>query len=203
MGNTATCTVNQTVIDNTAPTITVCASTPSNIPANGSCTASAPNLTGSVTASDNCTSSPTITQSPAAGATLGLGTTTITLTATDGSGNTATCTVNQTVIDNTAPTITVCASTPSNIPANGSCTASAPNLTGSVTATDNCTSSPTITQSPAAGATLGLGTTTITLTATDGSGNTATCTVNQTVIDNTAPTITVCASTPSNIPANG
>ena len=201
-GNTSTCTVNQTVIDNTAPVITVCASTPSNIPATGSCTGIAPDLTGSVTAVDNCTSSPTITQSPASGATLGLGTTTITLTATDGSGNTATCTVNQTVIDNTPPTITVCASTPSNIPANGSCTGIAPNLTGAITATDNCTSSPTITQSPASGATLGLGTTTITLTATDGSGNTATCTVNQTVIDNTAPTITVCASTPSNISAN-
>ena len=202
-GNTATCTVNQTVVDNTAPTITVCASTPSNIPANGSCQATAPNLTGSVTATDNCTASPTITQSPSSGATLGLGTTTITLTATDGSGNTATCTVNQTVIDNTAPVITVCASTPSNIPAGASCTGTAPNLTGSVTATDNCTASPTITQSPASGATLGLGTTTITLTATDGSGNTATCTVNQTVVDNTAPTITVCASTPSNISASG
>jgi len=189
--------------DNIAPTITVCASTPANIPASASCTGTTPDLTGSVTATDNCTTSPTITQSPASGATLGLGTTTITLTATDGAGNTATCTVNQTVIDNTAPTITVCASTPSNIPAGASCTGTAPNLIGSVTATDNCTSSPTITQSPASGATLGLGTTTITLTATDGSGNTATCTVNQTVIDNTAPTITVCASTPSNIPASG
>ncbi|UTW66155.1 HYR domain-containing protein [bacterium SCSIO 12643] len=202
VGNTATCTVNQTVVDNTAPVITICASTPSNISANSFCQGSAPDLTGSVTATDNCTGSPTITQSPASGATLGLGTTTITLTATDGSGNTATCTVNQTVVDDTAPTITVCASTPSNISANSFCQGSAPDLTGSVTATDNCTSSPTITQSPASGATLGLGTTTITLTATDGSGNTATCTVNQTVIDNTAPTITVCASTPSNISAN-
>ncbi|MEP1487473.1 MAG: HYR domain-containing protein, partial [Algibacter sp.] len=189
--------------DTTAPVITVCASTPSNISANASCQGTAPNLTGGVTATDDSGVTPTITQSPASGATLGLGTTTITLTATDGSGNTATCTVNQTVVDTTAPVITVCASTPSNISANGSCQGTAPNLTGSVTASDNCTSSPTITQSPASGATLGLGTTTITLTATDGSGNTATCTVNQTVVDTTAPVITVCASTPSNISANG
>ncbi len=201
-GNTATCTVNQTVVDDTDPTIVVCASTPANIPANNFCQGTAPDLTGSVTATDNCTASPIITQSPAAGATLGLGTTTITLTATDGSGNTATCTVNQTVVDDTDPVITVCASTPANIPANNFCQGTAPDLTGSVTATDNCTASPVITQSPAAGATLGLGTTTITLTATDGSGNTATCTVNQTVVDDTDPVITVCASTPANIPAN-
>ena len=202
-GNTAQCMVNQTVVDTTNPVITVCASTPANISANGSCQGTAPDLTGSVTATDNCTGSPTITQSPAAGATLGLGTTTITLTATDGSGNTAQCMVNQTVVDTTNPVITVCASTPANISANGSCQGTAPDLTGSVTATDNCTGSPTITQSPAAGATLGLGTTTITLTATDGSGNTAQCMVNQTVVDTTNPVITVCASTPANISANG
>ncbi|BDD05127.1 HYR domain-containing protein [Aureibacter tunicatorum] len=201
-GNTTTCQVNQTVVDDTDPVITVCASTPSNLSANASCQAVCPDLTGSVTATDNCTGSPTITQSPAAGATLGLGTTTITLTATDGSGNTATCQVNQTVVDDTDPVITVCASTPANLSANSNCQAVCPDLTGSVTATDNCTGSPTITQSPAAGSTLGLGTTTITLTATDGSGNTATCQVNQTVVDDTDPVITVCASTPANLSAN-
>jgi hypothetical protein len=202
-GNTATCTVNQTVVDDTDPVITVCAPTPPNISANGSCQGTATDLTGGVTATDNCTGSPTITQSPIAGSTLGLGTTTITLTATDGSGNTATCTVNQTVVDDTDPVITVCAPTPPNISANASCQGTATDLTGGVTATDNCTASPTITQSPTAGSTLGLGTTTITLTATDGSGNTATCTVNQTVIDDTDPVITVCAPTPPNISANG
>ncbi len=177
-----------TVTDVSPPVITVCAPTPPNISANSFCQATCPDLTGLVTATDNCTASPTITQSPAAGATLGLGTTTITLTATDGSGNMTTCTVNQTVVDNTSPVITVCAPTPPNISANSFCQATCPDLTGLVTATDNCTASPTITQSPAAGATLGLGTTTITLTATDGSGNMATCTVNQTVVDNTVPT---------------
>ncbi|NPD86980.1 HYR domain-containing protein [Lentimicrobium sp. L6] len=171
-GNQSTCTSTVTVVDDVPPVITVCALNPANIPANSACQASTPDFTGQVTATDNCTASPSITQSPSIGSTLGLGTTTITLTATDGSGNTATCTVNQTVVDNTAPTITVCASTPIYIIANASCQGTAPNLTGSVTATDNCTASPTITQSPAAGATLGLGTTTITLTATDGSGNT-------------------------------
>ena len=198
-GNSATCQVNQTVVDNTDPVILVCASTPANISANASCQGTMPDLTGTVTATDNCTGSPVITQSPAAGATLGLGKTTVTLTATDGAGNTATCKVNQTVVDDTDPVITVCASIPANISANASCQGTMPDLTGTVTATDNCTGSPVVTQSPAAGATLGLGTTTITLTATDGSGNTATCQVNQTVVDDTDPVITVCAPTPNNI----
>lgn len=200
--NTATCTVNQTVVDDDAPTINMCASTPANISADASCQGTTPDLIGGITASDNCTGSPIITQSPASGAALGLGTTTITLTATDVSGNTATCTVNQTVIDDDAPTISVCASTPSNISADASCLGTTPNFTGSISASDNCTASPTITQSPASGTSLGLGTTTITLTATDGSGNTATCTVNQTVVDDTDPTISVCASTPSALTPN-
>ena len=178
-----------TAVDNVDPVITTCASTPANISANGSCQGIALDLTGGVTATDNCTGTPVITQSPAAGTVLGLGTTTITLTATDASGNTATCTVGQTVVDNTDPVITVCAPTPANISANGSCQGIALDLTGGVTATDNCTGTPVITQSPAAGTVLGLGTTTITLTATDASGNTATCTVGQTVVDNTDPVI--------------
>jgi hypothetical protein len=201
-GNTATCTVNQTVVDDTDPVITVCAPTPPNISANASCQGTATDLTGGVTATDNCTGSPVITQSPIAGSTLGLGTTTITLTAADGSGNTTSCTVNQTVVDDTDPVITVCAPTPPNISANASCQGTATDLTGGVTATDNCTGSPVITQSPPSGSTLGLGTTTITLTATDGAGNTTSCTVNQTVVDDTDPVITVCAPTPPNISAN-
>ena len=188
---------NITVVDNVDPVITVCASIPSNQFANGSCQGVAPNLTGSVTATDS-SGTPTITQSPAPGATLGLGTTTIVLTATDGSGNTATCSVNQTVVDNTDPVITVCASTPSDITSNSSGQATVPNLVGNVTATDNCTASPTLTQSPVAGTTISIGTTTITFTATDGSGNTDTCSVVQTVTDGVMPTVNNVL-----VPANG
>ncbi|MGB5981148.1 MAG: HYR domain-containing protein [Nonlabens sp.] len=186
-----------TVIDNVDPVISVCASTPANQNSNSSCQGVAPDLRGDITASDS-SGTPTITQSPAPGATLGLGTTTITFTATDGSGNTATCSVNLTVVDNTDPIITVCASTPSSITSDSSGQATVPNLTGSVTATDNCTGSPLITQNPSAGATIGIGNTTITLTATDGSGNTDTCSVIQTVTDGVAPIITSVA-----VPANG
>ena len=58
-----------------------------------------------VTASDNC-NTVTITQSPAAGTTLGLGTTVVTVTATDAAGNTNDCTVNVTAVDDIAPIVT-------------------------------------------------------------------------------------------------
>ncbi len=89
--------------------------------------------------------------------------------------------------DNIDPVITVCAPTPVD-----ACLGdTVPDLTGSVTATDNVTTAPVITQSPAAGTPLSIGTTTITLTAMDAAGNTDTCTVDQTLNDITAPTVTV------------
>jgi len=188
-----------TITDNTNPVITVCASTLANINADASCQGTMPDLTGSVTATDNSGVIPVISQSPAAGATLGLGTTAITLTATDGAGNTATCQVNQTVVDTTDPVIIVCASAPSDISANALCQGTTPDLTGAITATDNCTGAVVVTQIPAAGATLGLGITTITLTATDGAGNYTTCTVNQKIVDNMNPIIS-CPGNQTEIP---
>ncbi len=172
------------VSDTTKPVITVCAATPANISANTSCEATALDLTGVVTATDNSGVAPVITQSPVAGATLGLGTTTITITATDGSGNKATCTVSQTVVDSTKPSV----SCPGNQTAtpNGSGAYILSDYTGAVTATDNCSGSPVVTQSPAAGTVL-TQTTTVTITATDGTGNTDTCTFDVIVPDNTAP----------------
>lgn len=113
----------------------------------------------------------------------------VTFTASDIYSNTASKVVIVTVKQNNAPTISVCASTPNTIFANGSCQGTAPDLTGSVTGVAYCSNNVTITQSPAPGATLGSGNTTITLTATDASGNTATCTVIQTVIDTISPVV--------------
>ena len=52
-----------------------------------------PNYSTSTTASDNCTTNPTITQSPAAGSALTLGSNIVTMTATDDCGNESTCTI--------------------------------------------------------------------------------------------------------------
>src|SRR5205823_13932698 len=122
-----------------------------------------------VTVSDNCSSSGAITlsQSPAAGTLVGLGTNTITVTATDEAGNSATCTTTFTVTDNTAPTV-ICSATPSAF-ADGNCQAAVPDVLGGVTASDNCspTNAITLTQSPLAGTLVGPGPHPITVTATD------------------------------------
>ncbi len=58
-----------------------------------------------------------------------------------------------------------------------------PDYTPMATATDNCNSSPVLTQSPAAGTQVGAGITTITILATDGAGNTGDCTFELEVIE--------------------
>jgi gliding motility-associated-like protein len=185
-GNSSVCTFNVTVVDNTNPVITSC---PSDITlsAGESCAATATWTPPQAT--DNCSVTLTSTHTP--GASFPLGTTQVKYTATDGSGNTATCAFNVTVLDNTNPVITGC---PSNITvsANASCTATATWIVPQ--ATDNCSVTLTSTHSP--GSTFGLGTTQVKYTATDGIGNSSTCSFNVTVVDNTNPVITGC---PSNI----
>ncbi|KPJ64084.1 hypothetical protein AMK68_02335, partial [candidate division KD3-62 bacterium DG_56] len=191
-GNSATCTATVTVLDDTAPTITQCA-TDRTLWADASCQAAIPDITAEVTASDNCDPTPAITQSPTAGTIVGTGDHTVTITVTDASGNSATCAATVTVVDDTAPTITQCA-TDKTLSADASCEAAIPDLTGEVTASDNCDPAPAITQSPAAGTIVGAGDHTVTITVTDASGNSATCAATVTVPDDTAPVITECAA---------
>ena len=120
-------------------------------------------MTGEVTAADNCTAAGSliITQAPVAGILLasGEGTThTVVMTVDDGSGNTAICNVTLTGDDTTDPTITACPPDRTVI-LTGACEVTVPDMTGEVTATDNCTAagSLTITQAPAAGTLLASG----------------------------------------------
>ncbi|MFH2095108.1 MAG: HYR domain-containing protein, partial [Bacteroidota bacterium] len=195
-GNSNTCSFNITVIDNEDPVITTCASN-QTLSANAGCQATVPDLTGSITATDNCTanSSLVITQSPVAGFIIGVGTTSVIITVEDAAGNTTACNTNIIVNDDTAPVISTCASD-QMLYADVSCHAMVPDLTGSITATDNCSagSGLTITQSPIAGSVIGTGITSVTITVEDATGNTTTCNANITVNDDTDPTITTCAS---------
>jgi beta-lactam-binding protein with PASTA domain len=192
-GNTSDCTFDVSIIDNTAPTITC----PSNQTENGdaSCQATLSDYTGLATVGDNCDASPTVTQSPASGTTISA-TTTVTLTVTDASGNSADCTFDVSINDNTAPTIACPGNQTEN--ADAVCDATLSDYTGLATVADNCDASPVVTQSPSAGTTISA-TTTVTLTVTDASGNTADCTFDVSIIDNTAPTI----ACPSNQTENG
>lgn len=212
----ASCTQMITVNDVAPPTISVA---PQTIAADASCQAVIPDFTTTATVTDNCAclssdesaacadSHPiTVTQTPAAGTPVGLGTHTITLSANDGSsnnngaGNTTTVTTTFTVADQTAPVVTAPAD--SSASADPSCQVAIPDYAASSTASDNCDTTLTVTQSPAAGTLVGLGSHTVTVTATDDAGNQSSDTVVFTVNDTTAPVI----SCPSNIevflPAN-
>src|SRR5438093_7224306 len=137
-----------------------------------------------------------MSQSPAAGTLVGVGTNTITVTATDAAGNSATCATSFVVTDNTAPTV-ICSATPSAF-ADANCQATVPDVLGGVTASDNCspTNTITLTQSPLAGTLVGLGTNTITVTASYPTRRTAALTTSFVVTDNTAPTV-ICSATAS------
>ncbi|MBK9335064.1 MAG: HYR domain-containing protein [Lewinellaceae bacterium] len=180
-GNTNTCEATVTIEDNIDPILDCPA--PVTLSADADCEAQIPDFAGALS-TNNCNNA-TITQVPAAGTTITVGTTTVTVTATDGAGNSASCTTTVTVEDTTAPTFTCPANV--TVAANANCMGSIPNLVVLVNnESDNCTANPAVTQSIAAG-TLINSDVLVTITVTDGAGNSATCDVLVKVIDNTPP----------------
>ena len=184
-GNQATTTFNVTVTDGTAPTISGPFS-PTSFITGSNGTAALPNYTSQAVTSDNVAVT-SITQSPTAGSTRGVGTTTVTLTASDAAGNTASTNFNVTITDGTAPTIGG-TFTPLGLTTGAAGTATLPSYTSQAVTSDNVGVT-SVTQSPAAGSARSAGTTTVTLTAFDAAGNTASTSFNVTVADGTAPTI--------------
>jgi len=132
---------------------------------------------GSATATDIF--SVTITSD--APASYALGTTVVTWTATDANGNATTGTQNVTVVDTTAPVLTV----PANVSVEANGVLSTVNI-GVASATDIFGA--TVTND--APATYPVGTTVVTYTAVDGNGLTTIGTQNVTVVDTTAPSAT-------------
>ncbi|MBT6705473.1 MAG: HYR domain-containing protein, partial [Flavobacteriaceae bacterium] len=194
--NTATCNFDVLVSDNTNPTIT-CPEDQEGL-VDESCNFTLPNYTSLATTADNCTVV-TVTQVPAPGTIVGIGSTTIVLTATDGSSNTATCNFDVLVSDTTNPIITCPEDQEESVDSN--CNFTLPDYTSLATAADNCTVV-TVTQLPVAGTIVDLGSTTIVLTATDGASNTATCNFDVLVSDNTNPTITCPEDQEESVDAN-
>ncbi len=150
---------------------------------NLSCNEVLPDYTGLITATDNCDASPSIVQNPAAGTAFVDGMT-VEITVTDASGNSDACqfTINETP-DTEIPTVTCPGD---QILASGSLI---PDYTSLVSASDNCDTSLSIVQSPAAGSTFTDGMS-IQFTAIDLSGNTGSCSFNITTTSDTeAPEI--------------
>ncbi|MDR7212057.1 HYR domain-containing protein [Flavobacterium piscis] len=127
-----------------------------------------PDYTTSVIVTDNTDSSPTITQSPVAGSFFTDGMT-VTITARDASNNESTCSFKVNVsADNTKPAITC----------SGNQTLAfgdaLPDYSSSVVVSDNCDTSPIITQNPEAGSAFIDGMM-VTISAKDVSGNIESC----------------------------
>ena len=185
-GNAATATMTVTVQDNIAPVLALYTSVPSlALDASGSASLSAGQLISSV--SDNC-SGVTISISPSSFGCSDLGSNTVTVTATDANGNSTTATTSVTVVDNIDPVVTTVAA-PADVVLGANGTATITQAMVVASATDNCTTSPTVTITPSIVDCSELGSTTITILATDGSGNVGMATVNVTVVDQDAPVI--------------
>ncbi len=183
-GNTGTCVQTIVVDDSVAPVI----SCPANVTIQ--CTASTlPANTGSATATDNCNGAPGVTFNDVTIAGICPQERTInrTWTATDGCGNSSTCL--QTIfVDDSVPPVITC---PANVTID--CAEDTlPPTTGSATATDNCTGTPTIgfSDNIVLGVCPLLETITRTWTASDGCGNSSTCVQIIVVTDDTSPVIT-------------
>src|SRR5581483_4682346 len=152
----------------------------------GQCSKS--NVTWIVNATDNCHLS-SLVSIPASGSTFLKGTTTVTNIATDTSSNQTVTTFTVTIVDREPPAIVTGASD-ATINADATAHASLPDLTGEVIASDNC-GSVTNVQIPAAGTVVGLGPHSVTVWAIDSSLNSNSSSATITVIDATAPALTI------------
>lgn len=204
-GDSSEDTVSINVVDTTDPTIDA----PDNLSVNtgpGATTCGvfiSDEQLGEATASDGCSTSVIITRTGVpAGNNFPVGQTIITYTADDGHGHTKNDTQVVTVVDNTAPTLSVPADITVDAP-EGSCSANVD--PGTATGDDNCPGE-TITgvrsDSLALNAPYPVGVTTITWTAKDASNNTTTGVQTITVKDATAPTIVLTSGTISLSPPN-
>jgi len=165
-----------TVNDTTQPS--VACPLDQTVPADADGQAPVPDFATAAVAVDNCSSTLTRSQTPAAGTPIGLGFHAVTVSVTDEAGNTGTCGVTLTVIDTSAPV----GDCPPARSVDG-CSALVPDFTADLLATDNCTPADALvkTQSPAAGTPVNSGTHVINLTVTDDAGNSSTCSTTFTV----------------------
>ncbi len=187
--NSSTCSFKVTVVDAEKPVFTNC---PKDITVNNDAKKCSAVVSYLLTATDNCTTSPTITKQDAtlvSGSSFPVGITTNTFVATDKANNNSKCTFNVTIVDAEKPVITC----PADISVNNDLTQCSAVVNFTVTATDNCTSSPAISKSNSSlssGASFPVGITTNTFFATDDAFNRSSCSFNVTVIDAEKPFIT-------------
>jgi len=192
-GNTSTCSFTVSVIDVIRPEISNCPS-PITIAATTSCEAVATWTPPAAT--DNCSVTMTSTHKP--GDSFPIGTTKVTYTAKDARGNTATCSFDIHVLDNTRPVFTGC---PDDISVSAGANCEAIVSWTPPTVKDNCTQT-LVTSSHRPGSRFTPGTTTVVYTAIDLRGNRSTCVFSVTVIKTETPVITGCPAESLTFPSD-
>lgn len=181
--NTSNSTFTITVADTTAPVINA----PANIVAEATSAAGAA-VSYSASAADLVDGNVAVTSSPASGSVFPLGTTSVSLSAADSRANASSGAFTVTVRDTTAPALTVPASlTIEATSAAGAVATFAASATDAVGVTS-------LTYSHAPGSTFPLGSTTVAVSASDAAGNTNSGSFTITVVDTTAPALTVPAN---------
>jgi hypothetical protein len=172
-----------TVEDTTKPTLTL----PADLEAEATSAAGAV-VTFSASATDTVDSSVDVLCSPASGSTFALGTAAVTCSAADDAGNTTDGTFNVTVEDTTGPVF-------SGIPAGITKEATGPSGAAATftepTASDAVDGPVTVSCDAASGSTFALGETTVTCTASDIRQNLSTASFTVSVVDTTAPALTL------------
>ena len=187
--NSSTSTFTVTTADTIGPLVTC----PSNqtLALNAACQGSLPDYRSLGSATDNCGSASSITQTPTPGTTVsGSGSTVVTFSSTDIAGNVGSCTFTVTHQDNVPP-VALCQNISLFLNAAGAAILSPSDIDGG--SSDVC-GSVTLTASMSGFSCSGIGANTVTLTVTDGASNTATCTSVVTVVDSTSPNA-ICQTT--------
>ncbi len=217
-GNSAQCTVTITVIENEAPSISCSDDVSFNETddATSLCNHTISDTSLDPVVSDECSSSVTVTHdyapapstSSLEGATFDVGTTVVVFTAMDEFGNSATCDVEITVVDDVDPEITCVDPDDFNESDDGTadCIYVVPDDSLDPEVSDNCTSFTLV--HDYAGAPSGssledaiflVGSTNVIFTVTDDEGNMATCEVTVVVLDGVDPVCTAQTDTMVNI----
>ena len=178
-GNSVSATFRVTVADTTAPSMSL----PSDVVAEAT-SASGAAVDFTATATDLVDGNVLVVSLPVSGSTFAIGTTTVPCTATDAAGNLVRGSFTVTVVDTTAPSLTL----PADAVAEAT-SAGGGIVTFSVTAADVVDGDVAVACSPASGSVFPLGTTTVECTAADAAGNSASRSFTVTVRDTTPPTL--------------
>ncbi|MFI9585450.1 HYR domain-containing protein [Streptomyces sp. NPDC052236] len=178
-GNTGRDTAVIKVVDTTAPVVTVEDRTAEATGPDGAV------IEYTATAVDTVDGPVSVTCEPVSGFRFPIGKTTVTCTATDKAGNTGRDTAVFTVVDTTAPVVTVEDRTAEATGPDGAV------IEYTATAVDTVDGPVSVTCEPVSGFRFPIGKTTVTCTATDKAGNTGRDTAVFTVVDTTAPVVTV------------